>query len=349
MAMISSGKLVIEVSQNSKFENLQSILTNHVQSYYLNKKVLSIEEDAVNYRFTLDLTQILSALVEHDDAPYTYTDEMIGEVREYDRSLRISVRSEWQLAHIERFWNTERSHYLQPYVTKKNALAFLLDRELSLKHYVNYKVVRKIRLHTDCVAFEDFFDTLFFPLADCHLVIVERSGKKTFQRDFDYHLIETKYARVYRYAYKIELTMAELSDYLKQLDQSNELGLDLFFIGHLAGTDVPLKFRIGNSRFITKYTMRGELALKDPAKKQWLSLYLYFTIKGLNLSFTFNAYQEDAYAYFRAHRHRWRAVAKQAAGRDIWIIGERSLRPKIMGSGSSNIYVNNIQKLKCTM
>ncbi|WEE36234.1 hypothetical protein [Lactiplantibacillus paraplantarum] len=34
VAMISSGKLVIEVSQNSKFENLQSILTNHVQSYY---------------------------------------------------------------------------------------------------------------------------------------------------------------------------------------------------------------------------------------------------------------------------------------------------------------------------
>ncbi|MFO1547696.1 hypothetical protein ABC418_04150 [Lactiplantibacillus plantarum] len=307
---ISSGKLVIEASQNSKFENLQLLLTNHVQSYYLSKEVLSVEDDAVNYRFTLDLGQILSAMVDVQQPDnvttkftmmhqYTYTDEMTGEVREYDRSLRIPVRSEWQLAHIERFWNAERSHYLLPYVTKKNALAFLLDRELSLKHYVNYKVVRKIKLHEDCVAFEGFFDTLFFPLADCQLAIVERSGEKTFQRTFDYHLVETKYARVYRYAYKIELTMAELSDYLKQLDQSNELSLDLFFIGHLVGTDAPLKFQIGNPRFITNYTMRGELALKDSAKKQWLSLVPYFTIKGLNLSFTFNAYQEDAYAYFR--------------------------------------------------
>ncbi|MGO3898991.1 MAG: CDP-glycerol glycerophosphotransferase family protein [Lactiplantibacillus argentoratensis] len=339
---ISSGKLVIEASQNSKFENLQLLLTNHVQSYYLSKEVLSVEDDAVNYRFTLDLGQILSAMVDvqqPDDVAtkftmmhqYTYTDEMTGEVREYDRSLRIPVRSEWQLAHIERFWNAERSHYLLPYVTKKNALAFLLDRELSLKHYVNYKVVRKIKLHEDCVAFEGFFDTLFFPLADCQLAIVERSGEKTFQRTFDYHLVETKYARVYRYAYKIELTMAELSDYLKQLDQSNELSLDLFFIGHLVGTDAPLKFRIGNPRFITNYTMRGELALKDSAKKQWLSLVPYFTIKGLNLSFTFNAYQEDAYAYFRAHQHRWRAVAKQAAGRDIWIIGERSYKAQDNG------------------
>ncbi|MGV7904223.1 hypothetical protein PJN93_30900, partial [Mycobacterium kansasii] len=67
---------------------------------------------------------------------YTYTDETTGEVREYDRSLRIPVRREWQLANVERFWDAEHSHYLQPYVTKKNALAFLLDRELSLKHYV---------------------------------------------------------------------------------------------------------------------------------------------------------------------------------------------------------------------
>lgn len=39
----------------------------------LNKKVLSIEEDAVNYRVTLDLTQILSALVEHDDVATKFT------------------------------------------------------------------------------------------------------------------------------------------------------------------------------------------------------------------------------------------------------------------------------------
>ena len=97
---ISSGKLVIEASQNSKFENLQLLLTNHVQSYYLSKEVLSVEDDAVNYRFTLDLGQILSAMVDvqqPDDVAtkftmmhqYTYTDEMTGEVREYDRSLRI--------------------------------------------------------------------------------------------------------------------------------------------------------------------------------------------------------------------------------------------------------------------
>ncbi|AMV66054.1 Hypothetical protein ADU71_0079 (plasmid) [Pediococcus damnosus] len=61
---ISSGKLVIETSQNSKFENLQLLLTNHVQSYYLNKEVLSVEDDAVNYRFTLDLAQTLSAMVD---------------------------------------------------------------------------------------------------------------------------------------------------------------------------------------------------------------------------------------------------------------------------------------------
>ncbi|MBS0952482.1 hypothetical protein ABC426_08250 [Lactiplantibacillus plantarum] len=61
---ISSGKLVIEASQNSKFENLQLLLTNHVQSYYLSKEVLSVEDDAVNYRFTLDLGQILSAMVD---------------------------------------------------------------------------------------------------------------------------------------------------------------------------------------------------------------------------------------------------------------------------------------------
>lgn len=94
---------MIEASQNSKFENLQLLLTNHVQSYYLSKEVLSVEDDAVNYRFTLDLGQILSAMVDvqqPDDVAtkftmmhqYTYTDEMTGEVREYDRSLRIPVR-----------------------------------------------------------------------------------------------------------------------------------------------------------------------------------------------------------------------------------------------------------------
>ncbi len=81
--------------------------------------------------------------------------------------------------------------------------------------------------------------------------------------------------------------MADLSGYIKQLDQSNELSLDLFFSGTLKGTNTPLQFRVGNPRFITNYTMKGEMALDDPGNQQWLSLVPYFTIKGLNLSFIF--------------------------------------------------------------
>lgn len=125
--------------------------------------------------------------------------------------------------------------------------------------------------------------------------------------------------------------MADLSGYIKQLDQSNELSLDLFFSGTLKGTNTPLQFRVGNPRFITNYTMKGEMALDDPGNQQWLSLVPYFTIKGLNLSFIFNAYQQDAYEYFRKHQHNWHAVAKQAADRDIWIVGERSYKAQDNG------------------
>lgn len=334
--------LFIDATQNNTYDALQLLLTNQTQSYKLTKAVLRVHEDAIDYRFSLDLNKVLSDLsaTEMDEETrskfvithqYTRTSEKTGEVREFDRPLRLPVRRDWHLKGINKVWDANQEHYLQPYITKRNTIALLFDHDVRLRQYQNYKVVRKINVQEDGVTLEGFFDTLFFELKDCHVEIVERSGEKTSFHDFEYHMIETKYSRIYRYAYKIKLTMAELGSYLKTLDQSNELSLDLFFVGNFKETDAPLKFRVGNPRFVTNYTMKGEMAYKDAANKQWLSLVPYFTIKGLNLSFTFNAYDLSAYDYFRAHRHNWSAVAKKGADKDIWIVGERSYKAQDNG------------------
>ncbi|MBU5276772.1 CDP-glycerol glycerophosphotransferase family protein [Lactiplantibacillus argentoratensis] len=339
---INAAQLIIDATQNKNFNDLELLLTNHEQEYFFKKEVINTDEMAKHYRFTLDLKWVLQALtdlhLEDNDLTklvimhrYTRINEDNGETIEYDRPVKLPIRREWQLNGIERINSQDNAHYLQPYITKKNTVAFLFDREINLRHYMNYKVIRKIKVQEDRLLLEGFFDTLFFPLKDCHLLIVERSGEKTYSQQFEYHSVKTKYSRIYRYAFKLELTMADLSGYIKQLDQSNELSLDLFFSGTLKGTNTPLQFRVGNPRFITNYTMKGEMALDDPGNQQWLSLVPYFTIKGLNLSFIFNAYQQDAYEYFRKHQHNWHAVAKQAADRDIWIVGERSYKAQDNG------------------
>lgn len=339
---IDEGCLSIDASQTTKDKELQLLLTNGTQTYPLEKTILNRDEETTDYCFTLDLHRVLNKIIDFDEddeseskfvvvQQYTRKNENTGETKDFIRSLKIPVKREWQLSSINKIWNEGKEYYLRAYFTKKNTLAFLFNRDISMQQYLNYKLIRRIQVQEDYINLEGFFDTLLFPLKNCHLEIVERGGNKSYRRDFEYKIVETKYSRIYRYNYKIKLKMTELAGYLKQLDQSNEVSLDLYFAGDLVDTDAPIRFRVGNSRFMTIYTLKGELALKDSSKHQWLSLVPYFTIKGHNLSFTFNAYEEKAYEYFRSHRHNWRAVSKQGMNRNIWIIGERSYKAQDNG------------------
>lgn len=339
---IDSGKLSINETQENGVENLQLLLKNEVQSFPLKKETQKVKESVTDYFFSLDLEKILDEMENSEEwnesmpkfrvvQEYTRVDINTGEIKSFERSLQIPLTKEWSLNGFNKIWDKEGKHFFRPYFTKKNALAFLFDRDITLHQYLNYTLIRKIQVQEESVSIEGFFDTLFFPLQDCHLEIVERSGEKTYSQSFDYKIEETKYFNIHRYAYKVDLRMTEIGDYLKQLDQSNELTLDLYFVGNLVNTDAPIRIRVGNPRFMTNHELKGEMALKDSNRKQWLSLVPYFTIKGFNLSFNFNAYEQEAYEYFRAHRHNWRSVAKQGANRNIWIVGERSYKAQDNG------------------
>lgn len=339
---IDSGKLSINETQENGVENLQLLLKNEVQSFPLKKETQKVKESVTDYFFSLDLEKILDEMENSEEwnesmpkfrvvQEYTRVDINTGEIKSFERSLQIPLTKEWSLNGFNKIWDKEGKHFFRPYFTKKNALAFLFDRDITLHQYLNYTLIRKIQVQEESVSIEGFFDTLFFPLQDCHLEIVERSGEKTYSQNFDYKIEETKYFNIHRYAYKVDLRMTEIGDYLKQLDQSNELTLDLYFVGNLVNTDAPIRIRVGNPRFMTNHELKGEMALKDSNRKQWLSLVPYFTIKGFNLSFNFNAYEQEAYEYFRAHRHNWRSVAKQGANRNIWIVGERSYKAQDNG------------------
>lgn len=340
--VIDSGNISICITQDNSFEALKLLVTNGSQSYYLKKESMIINEISTDYRFTLNLNFFLNEVACSEkvaqgeskfviEQEYKKVNKNLGETECFIRGLKIPVKQEWNLNGLNKIWDKEKKHFLQPYITKKNALAFLFDRELGSRQYLNYEVIHKIRVKEDYIYIEGFFDTLFFPIEDCHLEIEERGEGKIYHRNFEYKIKKTKYARIYRYEYKIKLKMAELGDYLKKLDPSNELSLDLYFAGNFTNTNAPLKFRVGNSKFLTNYTLKGEMALRNTAKKQWLSLVPYFTIKGHKLSFTFNAYEQEAYEYFRLHRHSWHKVAKQGASQNIWVIGERSYKAQDNG------------------
>lgn len=337
---VEENALLIDIAQNAVDENLQLYFeTNEHVIYQLHKAVLTVDETVINYRFSLDLATLLATLMATPGAPnrlvlvnrYTRVNAQTGETRDYQQLVKLPIKRDWHVSAVDRVWDATKSHYLQPYLTKNNGIALLLDNDLRLTQYVNFQVMQKIRVVEQQVSMQGYFDTLFFELRDCHLELVDRGGNQVFKHALPIHEVETKYARIHRYVYDVTLTMAEMAAYLKNLDQSNELSLDLFVVGRLSGTDVPLKFRLGRPRFMTNYRLKGELALKDDQQQQWLSLVPYFTVKGYNLSFTFNAYEAAAYDYFRAHRGKWQGVIKAAAKRDIWVIGERSYKAQDNG------------------
>ena len=73
------------------------------------------------------------------------------------------------------------------------------------------------------------------------------------------------------------------------------------------------------------------MALFSEKTNKWLSLVPYITLKGGNISFIYNQYDGEAYNYFRKNKNNWNNVRKQAKGKEIWIIGERSYKAQDNG------------------
>ncbi|NWO00086.1 CDP-glycerol glycerophosphotransferase family protein [Tetragenococcus halophilus] len=175
--------------------------------------------------------------------------------------------------------------------------------------------------------------TRFFDIESGEIQLVERGGDQSIS--FPVSIVQNKnqkenaFAR--RHHYNWDLPIAKIKSYLENLTKKEELSIDFFFVLSLKGTDQPVRIRVGNPRFLTNYFMKGEMAIFSEQENHWLSAVPYFTLKGVNLSLTYNQYEKEAYDYFRKHKKHWNSVKKQAKNRAVWIVGERSYKAQDNG------------------
>lgn len=263
-----------------------------------------------------------------------YQDDDGIEQSEYvTRNLGINTNMKWKVESFNLLYSTSKKMTLLPYITKKNAIAILVNKELSLSHYFKRKVISKIKAREAGLTLEGKLTTNFFSIRKCKLQIVERGGDKAiyFPVKFNITNQDDNYSLIKKHDYSCVIKTEDMISYLESLERNEELSLDLFFILELNGTVAPIKIRVGNPRFLTNYFMEGELASYSNKLKKWHSLTPYFTLKGTNLSFTYNLYDKDAYDFFRENKGNWKSVRNQAKDRDIWIIGERSYKAQDNG------------------
>lgn len=263
-----------------------------------------------------------------------YQDDDGIEQSEYvTKNLGINTNMKWKVESFNLLYSTSKKMTLLPYITKKNAIAILVNKELSLSHYFKRKVISKIKAREAELTLEGKLTTNFFQIRKCKLQIVERGGDKAiyFPVKFNTTNQDNDSSLIKKHDYSCVIRTEDMISYLESLERNEELSLDLFFILELNGTVAPVKIRVGNPRFLTNYFMKGELASYSNRLKKWHSLTPYFTLKGTNLSFTYNLYDKDAYDFFRENKGNWKSVRNQAKDRDIWIIGERSYKAQDNG------------------
>jgi CDP-glycerol glycerophosphotransferase (TagB/SpsB family) len=220
-----------------------------------------------------------------------------------------------------------------PYITKKGRLALILNKAPSQTQYYLRKTISKIRIEENSLLLEGNLTTRFFDIKEGSIDLIERGGDKSirFPIEINPHPKQKDNAVGRRHTFKLRITMSELVPFLENLERTEELSLDFFFILKLKETDLELKFRVGNPRFLTNYFMKGEMAAYSSEYDNWLSVVPYFTLKGTNLSLTYNKYNVDAYEYFRSNKRKWGRIKREAKNRNIWIIGERAYKAQDNG------------------
>lgn len=309
-------------------------------------------EDHDSYHFSVSLQSFLNNLEEEfplDDTEIeinsfkfnikiqyldNYTDDNDEQHSEYIiQNLKINKKMDWHIENFKQIPSATKRFFVIPYVTKKNAIALLVNKELSLTHYFKRKVISKIRAKEDSLMIKGKLTTKFFSIKSCTLQIIERGGDKTinFPVKFSSKNEDDNFSLIKKHDYSCVIKTADMVSYLETLEKSEELSLDLFFLLELNNTGAPIKVRVGNPRFLTNYFMNGELASYSKSLEKWHSLTPYFTLKGTNLSFTYNLYDKEAYDFFREHKNNWNPIRNIAKNRDIWIIGERSYKAQDNG------------------
>ncbi|WP_404932427.1 CDP-glycerol glycerophosphotransferase family protein [Pediococcus acidilactici] len=296
------------------------------------------------YHFTINLHSFLEKylnLYQNDNdlerkhflfyCDYDYLNEDTGELEHSHHPLKIPFRNSWALTNFHRVFDQQRQHFLTPYITKKNSLAILIDQELNPSQYLRHKMITKVSIKEHEMRLLGEVKLNYFELSDCSIEIIERGGQEKIEFPIKITQKPFKHPKSFRYEYEIVISMDSLLNYLKKLKDTEDLSLDLFFNISLKNNEIPLRFRVGNPKFLTNYFMKGEMALYDKETSLWYSLIPYTTFKAANFSLTFNVYNKDAYDYYRANKNNWKKIAKQASDRNIWLIGERSYKAQDNG------------------
>src|SRR5699024_3355575 len=247
------------------------------------------------------------------------------------RSLNIKNKT-WNISNlIKKSFDDKVS--LKPYITKKGALALLVNKDLSDRHYYMHKTISKMKILEDSILIKGNLSTRFFDIDSASIQLIERGGNQavSFPVKIDPNKKQKENSFTRRFKYSWQMKSSEIKEFLESLSRTEELSIDLFFLITLKETDQILKFRVGTPRFLTNYFMKGELAVFSEKTGKWLSLVPYFTIKGVNLSFTYNQYDQEAYEYFRRNKKNWRKIKKEVKEKPIWIVGERSYKAQDNG------------------
>jgi len=263
---------------------------------------------------------------------YLKHNESTDEVKDIEQIVKLN-KKKWSLSDLSHMYNDENDLMFVPYITKKGALALLVNKELSETHYFRRKVISKIKVTEEQLKLKGNLTTRFFDIEYGEVQLVERGGDQSinFPISIEQNKDQKENAFARRHHFKWELSIEEIKNYLENLTKKEELSIDFFFVLNLKGTDQKVRFRLGNPRFLTNYFMKGEMATFSEKTNRWLSAVPYFTLKGVNLSLTYNQYEKEAYDYFRQHKKTWRSVKKQAKGRSVWIVGERSYKAQDNG------------------
>jgi CDP-glycerol glycerophosphotransferase len=347
--------LNIEMLERNKFHNLSLSIENDQYSISLEKiSEFSTDDPEYNkYNFKINLQTVLDNYITTNNShneeealgtkllfKSNYTTTLPGEdtgddtpetSEEFHTAFKIPFRKDWKLTNFHKVYSSNEEHFLSVYVTKKNALAILVDQEVGATQYLRHRMITKLDIHERAMKIAGEIKLNYFDIKNCTVTMVERAGKQSFSFPVKLTPAPIKGNKSFRYIYEVFIQIDTVLDYLKQLNQTEELSLDLFFAIELNETDTNLQFRVGNPRFLVDYLMKGELATFDAKNSQWYSLVPYFTLKATNLSFTFNVYDKAAYDYFRKNKNNWRQIASKAKNKNIWIIGERSYKAQDNG------------------
>lgn len=220
---------------------------------------------------------------------------------------------------------------LFPYITKKGALAVLVNSKPRENQYFIQKTISKINVKEEKISIRGNVTTKYFSVDKGEVQLFERGGYENIIFPVKIQKKEILKNKKFRTTYDIEINIEDLKCFLEGLEKTEELSIDLFLNLTLEGTTSQVRFRVGNPRFLTNLLFKGEMALFSEKTNKWLSLVPYITLKGGNISFIYNQYDGDAYNYFRKNKINWNNVRKQAKGKEIWIIGERSYKAQDNG------------------